>query len=127
MPSVSVKAPQIQNYIRGDSRVLNIQVYQSDGVTPFNLTGCEVFFTLNTSSTPASDGTDTSAALKKSTTSFASPTSGLASITLLNTDTSGLVQGTYNYDIQLKDGSGNITSLAQNTWSIIDDISTRIT
>jgi hypothetical protein len=127
VPSVSVKAPQIQNYIRGDSRVLSIQVYQSDGVTPFNLTGCEVFFTLNTSSTPAGDGTDATAALKKSTTSFSSPTNGVATITLTNTDTSGLVQGTYYYDIQLKDSSGNITSLAQNSWTVIDDVTTRIT
>ena len=127
MPRVSVQAPQIQNYIRGDSRVLNIQVYNSDGVTPFNLTGCEVFFTLNTSSTPTDDGTDATAALKKSTSSFTAPTTGLATITLLNTDTQPLVQGTYYYDIQLKDGSGNITSLAQNSWGVVDDVTTRIT
>ncbi len=127
MPSVSTKAPQITNYIRGDSRVLNIQVYESDGVTPFNLTGCEIFFTLNASSTPTDDGTDATAAIKKSTSSFSSPTSGLATITLLNTDTQSLVQGTYYYDIQLKDGLGNITSLGQNSFGVNDDITTRVT
>lgn len=127
MASVSTKAPQITNYIRGDSRVLNIQVYQSDGVTPFNLTGCYVYFTLNLSSTPTDDGTDATAAIKKEVSSFVSPTSGLATITLTNTDTQPLIQGTYYYDIQLRDSSGNITSLASNSWSVIDDITTRIT
>lgn len=127
MPSVSTKAPAITNYIRGDSRTLSIQVYQSDGVTPFNLTGCEVFFTMNTSTTPTDDGTDTTAALKVSTSSFSSPSSGLATLTLTNTLTQPLVAGTYFYDIQLKDASGNITSLAQNTWTVVDDITTRIT
>lgn len=127
MPSVSTKAPVISNYIRGDSRQLNIQVYESDGVTPFNLTGCEVFFTLNTSSTPTDDGSDTTAALKISTTTFSSPSTGLAILQLTNTLTQPLIQGNYFYDIQLKDGSGNISSLAQNTFGVIDDITTRIT
>lgn len=127
MATVSTKAPSISNYIRGDSRTLNIQVYQSDGVTPFNLTGCTVYFTLNSSDTPADDGTDSTAAIAKSTSSFADPTSGLATITLLNTDTQPLVAGQYYYDIQLKDSSGNITSLAQNTFTVIDDITTRVT
>lgn len=127
MPSVSSKAPAIQNYIRGDSRVLDIQVYQSDGQTPFNLTSCSVYFTLNTSSTPTDDGIDTTAAIKKELSSFATPATGLAAITLLNTDTQPLSQGTYYYDIQLRDASGNITSLAQNTFGVIDDITTRVT
>jgi hypothetical protein len=127
MANASTKAPLIQNYIRGDSRTLNIQVYQSDGVTPFNLTGCEVFFTLNSSSTPADDGTDTTAALKVSTTTFSAPTTGLATLQLTNALTQPLTPGTYFYDIQLKDGSGNITSLGQNTFGVISDITTRIT
>ena len=126
MPSVSTKAPVIQNYPRGDTRTLSIQVYNSDGVTPFNLTGCSVYFTLNTSQTPTDDGSDTTAAIKKEITSISNPTSGLATITLTNSDTQPLVQGQYYYDVQLKDGSGNITSLASNTFGIVDDITTRI-
>lgn len=127
MPSVSTKAPTIQNYIRGDSRTLSIQIYQSDGATPFNLTGCTVYFTLNASSSPTDDGTDTTASLKTSTNTFSSPSSGLATITLTNTMTQPLTPQTYFYDIQLKDASGNITSLAQNTFQVISDITTRIT
>ena len=127
MPAVSTQAPAITKFIRGDSRVLNIQVYQSDGVTPFNLTGCTVYFTLNTSSTPTDDGTDATAALKTSTSSFSTPSNGLATITLTNSQTQSLSPTTYYYDIQLKDGSGNITSLGQNTWQVIADITTRVT
>jgi len=121
---VSTQAPKIENYIRGDSRVINIQINNPDG-TPFNLTGCEVFLTLNLSQNPPVNPTDASAALKKSTSSFASPTSGLASLTLTNADTQNLAPGDYYYDIQLKDNFGNITSLASNLWSVIDDITTR--
>lgn len=127
MPNVSTKAPAIQNYIRGDTRVLNIQVYESDGVTPFNLTGCEVFFTLNTSQTPTDDGTDNTAAIKISTSTFSTPTTGLATLTLTNAETQPLSAGQYYYDIQLKDSSGNITSLGANTFGVNDDITTRIT
>jgi hypothetical protein len=126
MASVSTQAPKIQKYIRGDSRQLNIQFFQSDGVTPFDLTGCEVFFTLNSSQTPTDDTSDTGASLKKSTTSFTNPASGLATITLTNLDTQPLAPNTYYYDIQLKDSSGNVTSLQSNTFEVVADITTRI-
>jgi len=127
---VSSQTPAIQNAIRGNTYILNIPVYQSDGVTPFNLTGGTVYFTLNSSSTPASDGTDASAAIKKQVSSFITPSGGTypsqAQIVLANTDTSGLSQGTYYYDVQVKDASGNIISLQANTFTVIDDITTRV-
>lgn len=124
--TASTQAPPITGYPRGDTRTLSIQVNNADG-TAFNLTGCKVYFTLNLSKTPADDGTDSSASLIASTSSFSTPTNGLATITLTNTLTQPLVGGKYYYDIQLKDGSGNITSLGQNTFTVIDDITTRIT
>jgi len=138
--TASVQAPQIKNYIRGDSRVLVIPVYEADGVTPFNLTGCTVFFTLNLSQTPPDDGTDVTAIIAKSVNSgfvqsYTSPTVNLpnlnnvpyiAEITLLNTDTQPLSNVVYYYDIQLLDGSGNISSLGSNSFSCNDDITTRI-
>lgn len=125
--TASTPAPPITAYPRGDTRTLNIQVNQSDGVTPFNLTGCTVYFTVNVSKTPADDGTDSSAILKTSTNSFVAPTTGLATITLTNTLTQPIPGGKYYYDVQLKDGSGNITSLGQSTFTVVDDITTRIT
>lgn len=121
MASVSTKAPTIQNYIRGDSRTIQIQVYQSDGQTPFNLTGCEVFFTVNANSNNTADN-DTSAVIAAKTLSFSTPTNGLATIQLTNAMTQDIAPGTYYYDVQLKDASGNIYSLAQNTFTVIADV-----
>lgn len=140
MPSVSTNAPAITNFVRGDSRQLLVPAYEADGQTPFDLTGCTVYFTMNLSDAPPDDGTDTTAAVKKAVSddfleSFSSATVDLpninnvpyiASIQLLNTDTQPLVEGDYNYDVQLKDSLGNISSLGQNTWGIIDDITTRV-
>ena len=132
---VSTQAPKIQNYIRGDSRTLIIPVYQSDGVTPFNLTGCTVYFTLNAAQQPSDDGTDSTAVIKKSvtggflTTYGSLPTAAygwIAQITLQNTDTQPLTAQTYYYDVQLKDNAGNIYSLGSNQFSVIDDITTRV-
>jgi hypothetical protein len=144
MPSTitaSIQAPQIKDYIRGDSRLLLVPVYEADGVTPFNLTGCTVFFTLNLVSAAPDDGTDVTAAIAKSVNSgwlesYSSPTVNLpnlnnvpyiAQIQLLNADTQPLLGSTtYYYDVQLADGSGDITSLGQNTFSTNADITTRV-
>lgn len=122
---VSAQAPKIKKYIRGDARTLQIPVTQSDGVTPFNLAGCEVFFTLNSSEQPSDDGTDSTAVIKKSTSSFSGASNNIAQIALQNSDTQPLTEGVYWYDIQLKDSSGNIYSLGRNTFQVIDDITTR--
>lgn len=141
MPTVvSTQAPAITDYIRGDSRLLIIPCYEADGITPFDLTGCEVFFTLNLNENAPDDGTDATAAIAKSVTSgfvesYTSPTVNLpnlnnvpyiAQIQLTNTDTQPLTNNIYFYDIQLKDSGGNISSLGQNTWYVIDDTTTRV-
>lgn len=120
MPSVSTKAPPIQNYIRGDSRVISISVFQSDGVTPFNLTSCEIFFTVNASQNNTAD-TDASAVIALKNSSIANPTLGVANLTINNAISQDIAPGVYYYDVQLKDSSGNITSLAQNQFTVIAD------
>lgn len=120
----STAAPIIKNYIRGDSRLFNFTILQSDGKTPFDLTGCEIFLTVNPLTNPGNN--DSGAVIQLSTTNFTNPTSGTASLYLSNTVTQNIVPGVYYYDIQLKDASGNITSLAQNTFTIIADITRRI-
>lgn len=121
----STPAPIIRNYPRGDSRILGFTFLQSDGKTPFDLTGCEVFFTVNPVTDPGAS--DSGAVIEKSTTSFVTPSSGVASITLTNADTQNINPATYYYDVQLKDANGNITSLMQNTFQVIPDITRRIT
>jgi hypothetical protein len=120
----STQAPKITNYPRGDSRLLSFTIFQSDGKTPFDLTGCEVFFTVNPVTDPGA--TDSGAVIELSTTSFTNPTSGAASLTITNADTQNVTPATYYYDVQLKDANGNITSLAQNTFQVIADITRRI-
>ena len=123
--SASTRAPKITGYVRGDSRAINIQVVQADGVTPFDLSGCELFLTLNPATNPGND--DSGAVLEVSTNVFADPASGQGTLLLTNQATQNLAPATYYYDIQLKDANGNITSLAQNTFQVLADITRRIT
>jgi hypothetical protein len=116
----STQAPLIQDYIRGDSRDIEVQINDSDG-NPFDLTGCTVYITVNSSKTPSDDS---GAALQTSTTSFSDPSSGLATLSLTNTLTQSINAGTYWYDIQLKDTSNNIVSLGSNKFIVKDDITT---
>lgn len=110
---------KIKDYIRGDTRVININCVLSDGVTPMNLTGAKVYFTVNPSSTPTDDS---GAAFQKTTTVHTAPLLGTTSITITNADTQALAPGTYYYDVQVKDASGNITSLKQDVFTINADI-----
>ncbi len=141
--TASTQAPIIKNYIRGDSRLFAPQILQSDGKTPFNLTGCEVFFTVNQNSDNTADN-DTSAVIALKVTSFICPTTttlpngttitagtdttaiGIAWIQVTNAVTQDIPPNTYFYDIQLKDASGNITSLAQNQFIVIADVTRSI-
>lgn len=121
----STQAPIIKNYIRGDSRLISISIFQSDGVTPFNLTGCEVFFTVNANSNNTSDN-DSSAIIALKNSTITNPTLGVANIQISNVNTQDIAPGTYYYDVQLKDANGNITSLAQNQFLVIADVTRSI-
>lgn len=108
----------IKDYIRGDTRLINITCQQADG-TPMNLTGATVTMTLSTSTNPGSGDTPT---LQKVQTSHADPDNGLTSITIDSTDTEDLDAGTYYYDVQVVDASGNRTSLKRDKFVINADI-----
>lgn len=110
---------KIKDYIRGDTRVINISCLQSDGVTPLNLTGAKVYFTVNSSNNPTDDS---GAAFQKTTTTHTAPLLGQTSITVTNADTQTLTPGTYYYDVQIKDATGNITSLKQDVFIVNADI-----
>lgn len=110
---------KIKDYIRGDTRVININCFQSDGTTPLDLTGATVYFTLNASGAPTDDS---GAALQKTTTTHIAPTLGQTSITINPADTTGLTPADYYYDVQIKDSSGRVTSLKQDVFTINPDI-----
>lgn len=121
----STQAPIIKNYIRGDSRLISISIFQSDGVTPFNLTGCEVFFTVNANSNNTADN-DSSAVIALKNSTITNPTLGVANIQISNVNTQDITPAVYYYDVQLKDANGNITSLAQNQFIVIADVTRSI-
>lgn len=110
--------------IRGDSRNIDVGFLQSDGVTPVNLTGGTVYFTVNSSADPADD---TAAAVQKNVTVHTAPTLGQTRITLSPTDTSALAAGTYYYDVQFKDSAGSVLSQKQDTFILTADITRRTT
>jgi hypothetical protein len=110
---------KISDYIRGDTRVININALQADGITPLDLTGSKVYFTLNASNTPTDD---TSAALQKTTITHIAPTLGQTSITINPTDTQTLIPQSYFYDIQILDTNGRVTSIKKDVFIINSDI-----
>lgn len=110
---------KIKDYIRGDTQVISLQCYQSDNVTPLDLTGATVYFTVNSSNAPTDD---TSAAFQKTTSSHTAPTLGQTSITINASDTQSLTPGTYYYDVQVTDASGHKTSLKKDVFVINSDI-----
>lgn len=114
---------KVANFIRGDSRTVTLQAYQSDGVTPLNLTGATVFFTVSPSASPADD---TTAVIQKTITSHTAPLLGQTAFTLANADTQSIAPGTYYYDVQVKDAAGNVISQKASTFQIIADITRRL-
>ncbi len=109
----------VKNIIRGDNHDIEVTFYESDGVTPVNLTGGAVFFTVNADSEPT-DNTD--AVIAKKVTSHSDPTDGTTLIELSATDTN-IAPGTYYYDIQFVDSNGRVLSKRASTLNIIGDIS----
>lgn len=118
---MAIKSPTIKDFPRGDSRTVNIQVLEPDGVTPFDLTGSKVYFTVNASSNNTAD-TDASAAIALNTSVFANPQSGIATLQITSALTQDMAPGTYYYDVQVRDSSGNISSMPQGQFIVIADV-----
>lgn len=97
--------------IQGTSRDIDITCLQPDGVTPINITGGKVYFTVNSVDNPADD---TSAALQKTVTSHTNPTLGQTTVSLVPSDTSALTAQTYFYDAKLIESGGSEIALAQD-------------
>lgn len=114
---------KIKDIKRGDTRQVDVTFYQSDGVTPYDISGGTVFFTVNASSNPADD---TAAVISKDVTVHTDPTAGQSRISLSSTDTT-IDPGTYYYDVQLKDMSGNILSSKQDKFIVLADVTRRTT
>jgi hypothetical protein len=102
--------------IRGDTRTINFSLPGVD------LTGGTIFFTAKiTQDTPD----DASAAIAIEVTDFTDPTNGNTIIPLSAEDTD-ITPGVYFYDIQFKDVNGNITSIPAGKFTVVADVTRRI-
>jgi hypothetical protein len=110
--------------IQGTSRVVNLTFTQSDGVTPIDLTGGKVYFTVNASNQPTSDST---AAFQKSITSFTNPTLGQVTVNVVPSDTANMTAGDYFYDAKAIEASGGEVALPQDKFTVKAAITRSIT
>lgn len=126
---------KIKDYIRADTRIIKMLFTQSDGVTPLDLTGGTVTFTISTSKDPAQADIPS---LQKVITSHVVPSGvpissgftvgqntaslGISWAKIVPSDTSALAAGTYYYDYQAVTAGGDATSHPSDIFIINADI-----
>lgn len=110
---------------RGDKRTWTITVTQAGD--KFDLTGSTIWFTAKKKYADA----DSAAIIARSTTNggivLTDPTKGVAEVTTLTTETSGLTGNNRTilvYDVQLKDANGRITTVAYGDLIVKPDVTT---
>ena len=108
--------------IQGDDSAIQVTFKDEDGVA-INITGYTVYFTVKKK--PDADEDDSTAVLKKEVTSHTDPTNGITNIEIAKADTEDVEPRRYFYDLQLKDGSGKISSSKYGVLEIIPDITNR--
>jgi hypothetical protein len=106
---------------RGDDKTLNLTFTNSSGAA-IDITGYSIFFTVKNISDVTTD--DSLAIISKTVTSHTDAAAGLTSISLTNSDTN-ITINTYKYDIQSKDGSGNINTILTGNFIINNDVTKR--
>lgn len=102
--------------IKGDTLVINVTLYESDGVTPRNLTGKTYAAKLrsNPAATGAPDATFTQAVV--------SAPAGTMTLTLDNTVTDTLSPSlTYYFDLEETNGSV-ITTVLRRSLTVVQDV-----
>lgn len=118
---MATSSPTIE-IIRGDDVALNLHFKDSDGVD-INITGYKVYFTVKR----RLNDSDTAALVKVDVTTHTTPVTGRTVIPLVNTTTDDLAEGTYYYDLQLKDPDGLISSTKRGVFNVIEDVTKRTT
>lgn len=98
--------------VRGDSDTITVAMSDTDGVAiPFE-TGDTLYFTVKI------DTSTTAKVFQKTITSF---TDGVATISIVPSDTSSLSYGTYVYDIQWTQDDGTKTTIVPASQFIVAD------
>ena len=107
-------------FYRGDDISFNMAFTGEDEITPLDITGWTVFFTIkNNKSDP-----DKKAVLQKEFINFAAPQNGIAPIIVSKTETDGF-KGSYYYDFQVKRLDGTILTISSGSITFIEDITRR--
>jgi hypothetical protein len=109
---------------RGDTWYWEFQVLQSDRSTPQDITGAQFRFTAKVNL--ADD--DSAAVIVGTTASGAcqvtNATSGIVTVKLPPIDTAAVTApGTYQYDLQARDGAGDVWTVAQGRLKVYEDVS----
>lgn len=110
--------------IQGTSRNVKLTFVEDDGVTPIDLTGGKVYFTVNADETPDDD---TSVAFQKTVTSHTDPTNGKTTVSIVPTDTSSLAADTYHYDAKAIPTTGTEVAQPQDKFILKPAITRSVT
>jgi hypothetical protein len=102
----------------GDNSYINLTITSNDNVTPVDITGYEILCSFKTNPSVS----DISASLFRTVTTHSNAPQGQTSIPIYNTDFSGSYSGKYFYDVRMKDQSGNITTIENDTAYISNPI-----
>jgi hypothetical protein len=106
---------------RRDDKVFTFYFYDDTGAA-LNLTGCALYTTIKQNP----DDVDASAKYSGTLTISTPATAGIAVWTISKTDLQYL-SGVYYWDVQLKDGSGNITTVINDFIEVKKDVTIRTT
>lgn len=110
--------------IRGDDDTIGVTFTDSTG-TVIDITGYTVFFTVK-NTVDLDRINDDCALIQKTVTSHPDPTNGETTISLTKTDTD-LAEGTYSYDLQVKNIAGSISTVVPGDFIVITDVTRRTT
>jgi len=106
------------NAKRGDSLIFRLTLTYIDTGLPVNLTGMTIWFTLKKNE----DDLDSAAVIRKQFHNLPNPTLGKATLTCgTPTETDNLL-GKYFFDMQYKDGSGDVRTPDSGTINFTRDI-----
>jgi hypothetical protein len=100
-----------------DTENIVVTVKDSAGVA-IDITGYTFWLTIKTLEAEA----DADAELQKEVTTHTTPTGGITTLPITSAESGAIEVGDYQYDIQMKSVSGDITTLIRGTFIIEQDI-----
>lgn len=106
---------------RGDARTFNVVFKESGAGTPIDITGFSVWFTVKDAIGDSDPGV-----IQKIVTNHDDPTNGSTSFQVSHTDTSGLSEKAYLYDIQYNDANGSPVTVVRDYFVITNDVTQSI-